>query len=67
MRTWLQLTATDPVCGRQVKIARVAAVVDHLGTTYYFCSQKCGRAFAGAPEQYRAESERRDGCPPPAA
>lgn len=63
MLSGLLITATDPVCGRLVRIARVAAVVDHGGFTYYFCSDACGRTFAAAPEQFGADFHGGDSHP----
>src|ERR1043165_5436184 len=30
-------TATDPVCGMELKRADAAAAIDHHGTVYFFC------------------------------
>jgi uncharacterized protein len=41
--------ATDPVCG--MKVDRHKAVTKELaGETYYFCSDRCRRAFEAAPQ-----------------
>jgi xanthine dehydrogenase accessory factor len=41
-------TAVDPVCGMTVAIADAAHVLDHQGTTYYFCGAGCLRKFEAA-------------------
>ena len=45
-------TVIDPVCRMQIQIARAAATVNFGGTGYSFCSLKCARDFANAPENY---------------
>ena len=44
---------TDPVCGMKAA-ADPAKSVQHAGTTYYFCSQRCVEKFRASPEQYLA-------------
>jgi Cu+-exporting ATPase len=46
---------TDPVCRMQVEPERAAARAEHRGTTYYFCSQGCHKAFIADPEKYAGE------------
>lgn len=41
-------SATDPVCGRSVVVARAAASADVGTATYYFCSDACGSQFYAA-------------------
>lgn len=67
MRDWLEMTARDPVCGRHVRVARVGAVVEHGGSTYFFCSGDCGHAFTAAVEVVRSGSYGGDGRLPPSA
>lgn len=47
-------SAVDPVCRMQIKIAAAVATITHSGATYHFCSLKCARDFANAPEVYVA-------------
>ena len=35
----------DPVCGREVKVARAASFAQYRGLNYYFCSVECGQRF----------------------
>jgi Cu+-exporting ATPase len=44
--------AIDPVCGMKVDKARPAATYNHLGKTWYFCSDHCATTFKAHPEQY---------------
>ena len=44
--------AKDPVCGMQVDEKKAAAKAEHLGKTYYFCSEMCKRAFEKEPHKY---------------
>jgi YHS domain-containing protein len=45
-------TATDPVCGRDLKRADAAGAVDRHGTVYFFHSLACRDAFLTDPERY---------------
>jgi uncharacterized membrane protein YraQ (UPF0718 family) len=50
---WLtaQRGTTDPVCG--MKVDRAKAITKKIGgTTYYFCSEHCLRAFEADPGRY---------------
>ena len=42
----------DPVCGMTVIPEKAAAVVEHDGQTYYFCSKHCAERFQREPEQF---------------
>ncbi len=48
--------ARDVVCGMQVDEAKAAASV-YKGTTYYFCSAGCKKAFDAAPDWYAGKSK----------
>ncbi|MFM0084792.1 heavy metal translocating P-type ATPase [Paraburkholderia sediminicola] len=48
---------TDPVCGMRVSSA-TARSIEFKGTTYYFCSTKCGDAFQAEPAKYVHVSDR---------
>ena len=43
---------TDPVCGMMVEEGPGAITHEYNGTTYYFCSKGCLRAFEKEPEKY---------------
>jgi Cu+-exporting ATPase len=45
-------TATDPVCGCELRRADAAGAVDHHGVVYFFCSATCRDAFLAEPERY---------------
>ncbi len=45
-------TATDPVCGMQVKLEGAAFVHEHQGTSYYFCCAGCLSRFAADPASF---------------
>jgi len=47
-------TATDPVCGRELKRADAAAAIDVHGTVYFFDSPECRDAFVADPDRYTA-------------
>jgi Cu+-exporting ATPase len=48
----LELTVTDPVCGREVVMTKAAGSDDYGGTTYYFCSAQCQQDFERQPDRY---------------
>jgi len=45
-------TATDPVCGRELKRADAAGAIDRHGTVFFFHSLACRDAFLVDPERY---------------
>jgi Cu+-exporting ATPase len=45
----------DPVCGMIVEEGEGAITHEHNGTTYYFCSGGCKRAFEQDPDKYLRE------------
>jgi len=45
-------TATDPVCGRELKRADAAAAIDVHGTVYFFHSLACRDAFVADQDRY---------------
>jgi YHS domain-containing protein len=40
--------ATDPICGMSVAVAPAEHLLEHEGTTYYFCGPGCLRKFEAA-------------------
>ena len=42
----------DPVCLMEVDPRRAAAMVEHVGRTFYFCSQNCKQRFLKQPKQF---------------
>ena len=46
--------ATDPVCHMQVDEKQAATTSEYQGSTYYFCSPGCKRAFDREPQKYAA-------------
>lgn len=42
----------DPVCGMQIDEKKAAASTEHLGKTYYFCSESCKQEFNSDPHKY---------------
>lgn len=54
-------TSQDPVCGMEVDIPFAKYTSEYKGTTYFFCSRMCQKAFEDDPQQYltqRPESQR---------
>ncbi|WP_336710896.1 XdhC family protein [Arthrobacter sp. USHLN218] len=49
-------TAVDPVCGMSVAAVDASLHAEHAGTTVYFCSPGCRKAFLAAPERYAKAS-----------
>ncbi len=44
--------AQDPVCKMQVDEKKAAGKTEHMGKTYYFCSEGCKKAFEQDPHKY---------------
>jgi Cu+-exporting ATPase len=44
--------AKDPVCGMDVDEEDAAAKAEHMGQTYYFCSEACKKQFESDPHKY---------------
>lgn len=44
--------AQDPVCKMEVDEKKAAAKTEHMGKTYYFCSEGCKKAFEQDPHKY---------------
>ena len=42
----------DPVCGMTIERADAAASSEHDGTTHYFCSERCKKAFDSDPASF---------------
>ena len=51
-------TAIDPVCGMTVDPATTRRTSAYRGTTAYFCSPACKKAFDADPAGYLAKTER---------
>jgi xanthine dehydrogenase accessory factor len=49
-------SAVDPVCGMSVAAVESTLHAEYAGTTYYFCSAGCRRAFLADPEHYATAS-----------
>jgi xanthine dehydrogenase accessory factor len=50
--------AADPVCGMTVTADPDGRPMSHDGTTYYFCSAGCRRAFEAEPAAYAKDESR---------
>jgi xanthine dehydrogenase accessory factor len=50
--------AADPVCGMTVTASPDRRPLSHDGTTYYFCSAGCRRAFEAEPAAYAKDESR---------
>jgi Cu+-exporting ATPase len=44
--------AKDPVCGMDVSLDAGKPTVEHAGTVFHFCSQKCHDKFVADPQRY---------------
>ena len=51
-------TAIDPVCGMTVDPGTARRTSEYQGTTFYFCSPGCKKAFDADPSGYLGEPER---------
>jgi len=50
--------AKDPVCGMSVDEKTAKFKSEHMGKTYYFCSQMCKTTFDKNPAKYMGSSGR---------
>jgi YHS domain-containing protein len=50
-------TAIDPVCGMTVNPAPARRTSEYQGTTFYFCSPGCKKAFDADPASYIGETD----------
>jgi Cu+-exporting ATPase len=48
--------AKDPVCGMMVDEKAGKFKSEHMGKTYYFCSQMCKATFDKDPSKYMGSS-----------
>ncbi len=49
-------SSTDPVCGMEVEHGKGKPTLEHNGTTYHFCSDKCHDKFEADPASYINDS-----------
>jgi YHS domain-containing protein len=49
--------AKDPVCGMNVDEKTAKFKSEHMGKTYYFCSQMCKATFDKDPMKYASAGE----------
>lgn len=47
----------DPVCGMEIRPEDAAAVEDHDGQRFYFCSEACHQTFLADPHRYGHASQ----------
>src|SRR6266545_6390749 len=50
----------DPVCGMEIDSASAVASRDHMGQTYYFCSENCVKQFDQNPHQYAKQDSHQE-------
>jgi YHS domain-containing protein len=48
--------AKDPICGMNVNEKTAKYKSEHMGKTYYFCSQMCKTTFDKNPMKYTGSS-----------
>ena len=51
--------ATDPVCGMTIDPTTARKTSDYRGTTFYFCSPGCKKAFDADPAAYASAGDAR--------
>jgi Cu+-exporting ATPase len=50
------MTIKDPVCGMEIDPTTAFATREHMGQTFYFCSQSCADQFDRDPHRYLTTS-----------
>ncbi len=53
----------DPVCGMEIDEKKAAAISEHHGQVYYFCTANCKRWFDKYPDRYLPQAQALDGTP----
>jgi YHS domain-containing protein len=48
--------AKDPVCGMEVDESKARFKAEHMGKTYYFCSEMCKKKFEEDPMKHMGHS-----------
>ena len=54
----------DPVCGMSVALGAGKPSLEHAGTTYHFCSQKCHDKVAADPAYFLTEMHKKPAAAP---
>ncbi|MBE2199499.1 MAG: heavy metal translocating P-type ATPase [Anaerolinea sp.] len=54
----------DPVCGMEIEPQSAAATREHMGQTFYFCSDQCAATFDANPHQYAHQEMGSNGMKP---
>ena len=49
-------TVKDPVCGMEIEKEKSKGPVEHMGRTFFFCSDGCKRAFERDPMKYMSKA-----------
>lgn len=52
-----RMTATDPVCGKQIDIESAVAQEDHNGWMHFFCSTVCQNRYRQNPQHYTGQTK----------
>jgi len=52
MRKEINMKVKDPVCGMEIEAEKAFAKREHMGQTFYFCSQDCVSKFDADPHKY---------------
>jgi len=52
----------DPICGMTLNAKTAQFKSEHMGKTYYFCSQMCKATFDKNPAKYIGEQSRHHSC-----
>lgn len=60
-RSDVEITITDPVCGKQLDLGQAVAHEEDGGWAYFFCSSKCHQLFLASPKRYLGDRPKSDG------
>ncbi len=50
----------DPVCGMEIEKNTAKGPAEHMGKTFYFCSDGCKEKFEREPMEYMPKEEEGD-------
>ena len=48
----IEITITDPVCGRRLELGHAVAHEEDRGWAHFFCSSQCHQLFLASPKRY---------------
>ncbi len=54
----MSVKVKDPVCGMEVDADKATLSSEHMGKSFYFCSENCKEAFEMNPMHYMTKEKK---------